>query len=502
MTEPAVTLEEQRSNTAPVAANDELFATPVKGISPAIGTVDAPGLAANDASALAPSTAKQPAAEKGNWFHRNQWFTREPLTYTAYQFFRSTMATIPYGFAMAAVHHGMGFLRVWGEKTGLTPQAMTAGIAKFDEAMTKSSLLKSQMVGMTDPVKLAGLSGELLNTTNHIQQSFKPGFQAAFGRQMARMATSPFNNALQIAAGFTLFRFVGGLIKGQRDKMMNKQNTAEDTERETKNWWQNIKDMARNNWKAESLGTPIAALTLGFASANFKFNAHNTPNPLDGERWWQGVKRAVIHPEAKLIQNAAIWTIAYSIFFEASERLFKDMQLKRGKWQGNSNSLKNTPHDPNVGGYAADGHTHEFHQTEPPPKPKLDILTGDPSICRFLFRRVLPVAVGITAYAVLKRSAYLGVGGVMTPVTHQMADAGWKANTKLFLKNSWREGAATAMFGALWMATDAWSEGYDKFFAKLQGEHKQKPLTQEQSDNLGKLHQRLSEKEAAQGRAA
>ena len=183
------------------------------------------------------------------------------------------------------------------------------------------------------------------------------------------------------------------------------------------------------------------------------------------------------------------------------------MQLKRGKWLGNTNSLKNAPDDPNVGGYAADGHTHEFHQNEPPPKPKLDIFTGDPSICRFVFRRVLPVAVGITGYAVLKRSAYWHLGGPMTPVTHAMVDSlkdgkALQQHGSAIWSDFKREGGATAMFGVLWMATDAWGNAYDKFFAKLQDPASHQPLNDHQAKNVAALHEKLQAKETAHGRVA
>lgn len=448
----------------------------------------------------APVPAAEKSEEKGNWFHRNRWFTKEPATYTAYQLFRSAIATIPYGIGMATVHQGMGLLRTMGERWGFNGEYAAKGITGFDAMQAQASSLRTQLNTVPTAAK------DLAAMESKMADALKGGMKARVGRNLARFAGSPINQALQIGVAFTMFRFVGGLIKGQRDKVMNENNTAEDTNRETRNWWQNLKEMWKTNLSAEMIGTPVAALTLGFASANFKFLPNNTPKLQPGEKFVDGFKRAVLHPEARLIQNAAIWTVAYSIFFEAAERIFKDMQLKRGKWQGNSNSLKNAPHDPNVGGYAAEGHTHEFHQNEPPPKPKLDILTGDPSICRFMFRRVLPVAVGITAYAVAKRSVYLATGdkgGPMTVIDQAIAKSSLGEKTKIFTGNAIREGLATGTFGVLWMATDAWGTWYDKFFEKLQGnKEKHKPLTPEQAKNHDALLQRLNAKEQGAGRAA
>lgn len=443
--------------------------------------------------------------ERGNWFHRNRWFTNEPITYTGYQLFRSGMAAIPYGFAMAGVHRLMGWLRVIGERKGFNPAHQEAGVLKFDQNIEAKANFEKSLLTATGK-EASELKGKIGALTKEIEAAKVVGRKAELWRGVSRVASSPLNQALQIGAGFTLFRFVGGLVKGQRDKVMNENNTAADTNRETKNWWRNIKDMAKTNWLAESTGTPIAALTLGFASANFKpvTSAIAQKQVVNGvkETFGQAYKRAVFSPQAKLAQNAAIWTIAYSIFFEASERIFKDVQLKRGKWLGNTNSLKNVPDDPNVGGYAADGHTHEFHQTIAPPKPKLDMLTGDPSICRFLFRRVLPVSVGITGYALAKRGGYIAAGGIMEKVTHADIAEGLASNIKKFGRDSWREGLATATFGVLWMATDAWGTGYDKFFAKLQDKGAHKALTEHQSKNMAALSEKLNAKEAGTSRVA
>lgn len=455
---------------------------------------------------------RETAAVEGNWFHRNRWFTKEPITYTGYQLFRSAMAAIPYGPAMAAVHRLMGWARVVGERKGLTEAFHKGGVLAFDGLIEQRATIEAAIIqAKIDPTKAAqsasALANQLAPVVSNIEKAMVAGRKAQLWRGVSRVAASPLNQALQIGAGFTLFRFVGGLVKGQRDKMMNEKNTAEDTNRETKNWFSNIVDMVKTNWMAESTATPIAALTLGFASANFKpvvaavAQKQVLANGMK-ETFGQAYKRAVLSPQAKVAQNAAIWTIAYSIFFEASERIFKDMQLKRGKWLGNTNSLKNTPDDPNVGGYAADGHTHEFHQHEAPAKPKLDILTGDPSICRFLMRRVLPVSVGITAYAFAKRGGYIAAGGPMQAVTHEHISEGLGANLKRFATDSWREGLATATFGVLWMATDAWGSWYDKFFTKLQDKASHTPLNEHQAKNVAALRDKLQEKETAHGRVA
>jgi uncharacterized protein (DUF697 family) len=116
-------------------------------------------------------------------------------------------------------------------------------------------------------------------------------------------------------------------------------------------------------------------------------------------------------------------------------------------------------------------------------------LTEDPSLGRLLLRRVIPVALGISAYAVLKRSAYVAIGGPMTPITDNILKSGAAGNTKTFLQNAWREGGATTMFFAVWAFTETLGDAFDKYFGD-----KAKELTPQQQQNhqqlLGQLNAR------------
>jgi len=52
------------------------------------------------------------------------------------------------------------------------------------------------------------------------------------------------------------------------------------------------------------------------------------------------------------------------------------------------------------------------------------------------------------------------------------------------------------MFGALWMATDAWGTWYDKFFENLQhGDKPPRPLNEHQSYKMAELNERLNARE-------
>lgn len=541
--------------TTPIAQHHDVSAAraPLPPIAPDVAMhepgSDASDMAGNQAMAtsptqsqeIAPASDKQP--EKGNWFARNRWFTKEPITYTGYQFFRSTMATIPYGFAMALGHHVFGLASVWGQKAGLTEK----GIDTFTNAVAARK-------GGLPAVEAAA------NAAHDIGEIYKSGAKAAIGRSVVRVANSPLNPAIQIAMGFTLFRFTGGIVKNLRDRVMNDKNTPEKTNEETRNWWQTIKQTVRINWPAESTGTPIAALVLGFMGAAYAPNPESIPvrdavkHPgIKG--FGKQVKELWFNPKAKLLQNGAVWTMSYSLFFLLAECLFKDVQVRRGLWKGHPNSLKNGPDDV-VGGpgaieyktpekdIAISGDTPSTTITKPSATISLSaeegyrqvshddekakdsehplrypFFTAEPSIGRFLIRRVLPVSVGITAYAALKRAGYLATtpigkegsllreitssNGMMNQLTvkrfDEMKTVGDHA--KLYAQNAWREGKATAMFGALWMATDAWGTWYDKFVHKLQMPENQVPLNEHQQQKHQELLERVNAKEQLTARA-
>ena len=424
-------------------------------------------------------------AEKfGGWVHRNQWFTKEPITYLGYQFSRAAASSVPYGFGMAGVHHAMGMLGQWGQNTGYTEQGIKA--------------INSKDIGFAKA-----------NTNTDF---YKVGRKAQFGRHAARLAGSPLNAVFQIAVAFTMFRFTGGIVKTLRDKITNPENTEEQTIQEVKDIGKTIKETATKNWPAESGATPWAAVTLGFINANFKATTPYQRLPgVDGkpkESFGKAVKR-VWSPQSKLLQNAAIWTLGYSAFFEISERLFKDQQIKRGTWSGHENSLKKTKDTLTAPHTSVTDATIEGKEKPAYEKPAWHSgITEDPSLGRILFRRVLPVAVGISAYAAMKRVGYVAAGGPMKPITDTVMKNGGKGakstllgkeggHARTFLGNAWREGAATSMFFTLWAATDAMGGWFDKAFGA-------KPVeaTPKQQKNHDELLAKINEKMQVAGRAA
>lgn len=485
---------------------------------------------ANDNNTMAAAPAHRAAAVTmqrapetsalGSWFARNRWFTHEPVTYLSYQFIRSTFATVAYGFMMALGFQGFNTMGAKGQLMGLTKK----GLEEFGKG------------GVLGVDKLAAASAEAR------AELYQKGAKGVLGRNMMRLGASPMNAAVQIALGFTLFRFVGGIVKNLRDRIINDRNTEQETIHETKSWWQTIKETARINWVAESTATPIAALVLGFINGSYTPPAAgHLPNPVKGESFWQGIKRSVFHPSAKLFQNAMTWTISYSLFFLLAECLFKDKQIQRGVWKGHPNSLKNGPDDV-VGGPGA---IHYVTPEDDPAKSEVSndlaeagyrkqistktnsnkkddkakdsteklaypFFTGEPSWGRFIFRRVLPVCLGISAYAALKRVGYLAAGGTMEGISAKKFSEelwnpahGWGEtivnNAKLLGQNWKREGIATATFGALWASTDFFGEVYDKFFHKLQKPENQVPLNDNQQKHHQDLLVRLNEKFPVQG---
>lgn len=383
------------------------------------------------------------AASIGRWIHRNSWVTKEPVTNVAYQYVRAMFSAVPYAFAMAGVNHGYTALNTVAREIGFTEEG-----------------LKLSAGGKITPVQL-----------DQGAQYHKSGTKATAGRMMARFASSPMNAVTQIAAGFTLFRFVGGIVKTIRDKVTSEHNTEADTIREVQNIPKTIVETARNNWKAESNSTPWAAITLGFANAAYQPLTEGLAKRDKSQSYFKQLKGLWFNPKAKLVQNAAVFTLAYSAFFEIADRLFKDVQIREGRWPGYDNSL-NKDKDPILvspgKGVDAKQNGSENNQVENNVPLTNPSLTQDPSLGRLLLRRVIPVGIGISAYAALKRAGYLAAGGTMQPVTRAVLDSGIKGNWKHFLRNSWREGAATTTFAVLWLATDTLGEKFDKYFGKKQ----------------------------------
>ncbi len=417
------------------------------------------------------------AKSVAHWIHKHPEAHKRGVGNVVYQYLRSAAASIPYGLSMAGVLAGLTGMQRFG--------------AKLAEKEGASALTKG--------------IGRNLN-----------GF-ASF--QPARMS-------LLIGASFTLYRGTSKLGKWMTEYLFNprdsERRTAEKVDDLPQEAWRKIKEIA----PAESSSTPVSAIVLGFIVAAFNKPAEIAGSALDWSRKnfletkGFGNKLAlmgkVLTPKTKFVQHAAINTFGYSLFFELGDRLFKDTQIRRGVWPGEHNSIKALKAAPeeyeqgiNQQTDAANAPKYEDSAAEAvPEKQHYRFFTAEPSVGRFLFRRVLPTAAGITLYTGVKMrwGAMLG----------NNFDYGKEAITlKAFGKKAWGEGLATSLFFLIPIVSEPWEKAYDNFFAKKEKvaqlkdqmqEHPEmamRPVNAHQQKNLDELLARVNQKEAANdGRVA
>lgn len=421
------------------------------------------------------SYADQPsnfALSLGHWIDQHRDITsKNPVGYTAYQIARSAIACVPYGFSMAGTWLGFQNLHEAGAKMA------GVDVAKI---VDKSALI-------TDA---------------------KKGFKGKFGYRMAQFTgPNPVRVATMIATSFSLYRGTSKLGKWTNDYLFDKDDTEQQTVEKIKDYpsvlWGKIGEVA----PAEFNSTPVSAIVLGFLVAAFSPPAHlgkafteNVAMKGQGfakrhEHFW---KEMIRNPNAKFFEQTAINTIAYSLFFELGDRRFKDKQISRDLWAGKSHSIgsgsKSNPslvtedmdNDENIEAIKNESHAND----------KLSILTSEPSAVRFALRRVLPTAVGITAYTAYKmRGAPLMVGKFTE---------GFKTAKDIPIQ-AWREGAATSLFFVVPWVTDKYAPVFDKFVNGLEDMVSGKkpkdaqefaPQEQKHIDHkLQDLQQRLDKKE-------
>ena len=423
-------------------------------------------------AAMQQNQASPLAQSVGHFIHTHRNVTHGPLTFIPYEFTRAAAASVPYGFGMAFWHH-----------------AFTA--------------TKAATQGMEE---VAGLKGLL-------------------GRNTHRFASSPMSAVFQIATGFTMYRFTGGTVKAMRNKLFDQDpnKTEAQTVYDVQHLWDHIKDHTKVNWKPEAGSTPWGALVLGFGAANVPVFAE-VYKDADKVKHWVGeggkLSKLWMQPKAKLIQNAAVFSVAYATFFEMSERLFKDIQVKRGLHNGYPNSTEQN-HNERVGapvGLAEHEAASAFgnavaERLEGKEQPTNTVETphhisntahgmgDDPSIRRLVMRQLLPTAVGISAYAAMKRVGYAAVGGPMKAVDKAMLEnASAGEHVKHFLGNSWREGAATSMFFTLWAAHDIMKPAYDRMLEKKNGINGVAPdhVSRNYNELLNQLDKKLGKEEAVE----
>lgn len=406
------------------------------------------------------------AVSIGGWVHRNKDLTDHLGGYTLYQYLRSAAAGIPYGISMPTTWYGMHKLAQAGERMQKAGEA--AGSA----------------------------------------------WKSAVGMNLHKFASAkPVVASAMIGTSFTFYRGTSKMGNWVRQHLFDPNDTQDQTIEKVQYFWTDLRSKFHEISPAEIHSTPVAAIVLGFMTSAFDIG--KVPEEL---RWLSkdniskavktgtrmGFMRDVImNPKARFIEQAAINTFGYSLFFELGDRLYKDKQLERRLWQGDPNNISNKEGSADPSASLADDeeterqriinkfgkklHHGQVKRAEPSDK-KYGFFTDEPSLGRFLFRRVLPTSLGITAYTALKmRQSYMWLGGPFPDIR----------SARDIPKNIWREGAAVSLFFLIPWVSDPWSRIYDNFFAKLEGKAKEPPEAPSPQiiENNEKLLSKLNEKE-------
>jgi hypothetical protein len=273
---------------------------------------------------------------------------------------------------------------------------------------------------------------------------------------------SGFKAALQIGASFTFYRTFSKAAKATFEDVFDPQKSREEVQEAVSHAGQTFWSGVRNELPAEAESVPWGAFTLGYITQLHKPMAAEAVAA--AKKDW---KMLVAHPGSSLLQNCAVNTVAYGTFFEVSGRLAKDYKRRHGQ------------------------------EVAEDKKPVGDYEFFTHGMGSLFFKKVLPVAAGISAYTVAKRYGYRMGGGAMDV-------------NKGILTNAWREGFATSFFFTLLSCTEPWANAYDRFFENLKSKRDGAlpapeditPQAQEAiARNFEKLDEQLRDKEQVRGRA-
>ncbi|MES2983717.1 MAG: hypothetical protein V4735_00840 [Pseudomonadota bacterium] len=425
MTTPIEHPSEESTARAPLTPGPEDV---VAGVAHPGPSHEATGDPLNPPGAIAKSVA--------HWVHQHPQAHKHGAGVLVYQFVRSAVAAVPYGLSMAAT---------------------LAGITKMDRV------------------------GEAMVA--------KPGATAMaqrVGRTLSNFAKfPPAKWGLLIGTSFTFYRGTSKLGKWMTEYLFNPKDsearTAEKVDDLPQEAWRKIKEIA----PAEVSSTPVAAVVLGFIISAFtKPSAEALTVEVNGvkrsidwtaanlktvEGWGNKLRvmgSAIAHPSAKFIPQAAINSFGYALFFEMGDRLFKDTQIRRGVWPGEHHSIKalkaapdeyeqgikdgneNNNNKPKYADSALQAVSEQRHY---------GFFTNEPGLGRFIFRRLLPTAVGITAYTGVKMRWASMLGNHF--------DYGKGPLGKQFIGKALGEGAATSLFFLIPIVSEPWEKMYDTFFA-------------------------------------
>lgn len=375
---------------------------------------------ADPVSAQSPADARpepaQPLTGMAKWVHEHRHATDKPAGFIAYQVVRNMLAAIPYGFATIATWAGF-------EK-----------IAKVTEGAEK-------------------------------------GY---FTSGAHKLAKSPLRDIAMIAAGFTLYRGTLKWVRYTKERLFNADHTEEQTKQAVDNFASNLKADFKEIAPAEMNSTPYGAIALGLGrryldgmkdyqnrDAAYKvghsvFRNLETGKLQFGSKNFKALFDKVLHPKSMPWSEAGIFIASFLAFFELSDRLFKDTQIRRGIWNGEHNSLARV--SPEKEAIRAEQEKEQgldkdagYHMAKHGVGQNPKLFTGDPNLARLMMTRVVSTALGIGAYTLTKRAAYATMGHFT------------KAPT--FLGKVAIEGAATANFFTMSSANDAVESIYKKWSA-------------------------------------
>lgn len=399
-----------------------------------------------------PAAAK-PMSRFGKFLYRHRAATQNPFIHVGYQIFRNVAAAVPYGIATAAVWEGF--------------QRIARATAKAE-------------------------AGSMGNTVN-------------------RLARSPMRDITMIAAGFTLYRGTLKYVRYMKEHLFNPDYSPEQADYAARHVGSTALATLKEIAPAEVNSTPYGAIALGLGRRyldGIKDYQARLPadkiadTPLGGTgaqpRMLRFTKNGKFSPHlssvdeffhkiggksTKVWSEAGVFILSFLTFFEVSDRLYKDVQVRRGVWNGEHNSLARLTPEKNA--------IIEAQRTEDsPPRQHAGqhaetFGKADPNLLRLGFTRILPTILGIGAYTFTKRASYLAMGHFTGKDT--------------FWKRAVVEGAATSTFFVMTTAGDVFEGVWKKLFEPQAPAVK---LTEHQQQKYEALLDRVNEKAHASGRAA
>lgn len=404
----------------------------------------------------------------GDFVYRHRSVTTRPVGHVSYQIIRNLTAAVPYGIATAAT---------W------------AGFEK------------------------------LAARTAHAATPFGKGVNA--------IARSPVRDIGMIAAGFTLYRGTLRFVRYTKERLFNPDNSREDTIREVQHFGANAVETVKEIVPAEINSTPYGAIALGIGrryldgielfknrapvdkiagstlarpelaqqrmlhfTREGKFRPHFVGSEAGAAAGMTPFKEFLHKVGGKATRpwtEAGVYILSFLSFFELSDRIYKDVQVRRGIWHGEQNSLVRV--QPKAAAELTQKEQEsgldrdvDYVKAKKIVHPEI-YGTSDPNLLRLAFVRVLPTVLGIGAYTFTKRASYAAMGHF--------------SGKNSFAKRATVEGLATATFFVATTAADTFEGLWKTLF-----EPKTKPttLTAEQQQHYADLLARVNAKDATQGR--